>query len=114
MQKRIWRWIPLTHQPSTQHPDHSSARLRPGECSPSLEHYFGIKRFNRHGLDWDATVAARRSFLGQCPAAADPGMPERGPWSSPAFCCRTPASGPKRSMPIWGIGASMRRSRNTP
>lgn len=54
-----------------------SSSLRPGECSPSLEHYFGIKRFNRHGLDWDATVAARRSFLGQCPAAADPGMPER-------------------------------------
>ena len=54
-----------------------SSSLRPGECSPSLDHYFGIKRFNRRGLDWDATVAARRSFLGQCPAAADPGMPER-------------------------------------
>lgn len=54
-----------------------SSSLQPGECSPSLEHYFGIKRFNRHGLDWGATVEARRSFLGQCPAATDPGMPER-------------------------------------
>jgi len=54
-----------------------SSSLQPGECSPSLEHYFGIKRFNRHGLDWSATVAARRSFLGQCPAATDPGMPDR-------------------------------------
>ena len=54
-----------------------SSSLRPGECSPSLEHYFGIKRFNRYGLDWGATVAARQSFLGRCPAVADPGMSER-------------------------------------
>jgi len=54
-----------------------SSSLRPGECSPSLNHYFDIKKYNKHGLDWAATVAARRSFLSECPAASDPGMPER-------------------------------------
>ena len=54
-----------------------SSSLRPGECSPSLDHYFDIKRYNKRGLDWSATVAARRSFLSECPAASDPGMPER-------------------------------------
>ncbi len=54
-----------------------SSSLRPGECSPSLDHYFGILKYNRHGLDWDATVAARRAFLAQCPAATEPGMGDR-------------------------------------
>ncbi|MGO3743908.1 MAG: TrbM/KikA/MpfK family conjugal transfer protein [Alcaligenes aquatilis] len=54
-----------------------SSSLRPSQCSPSLDHYFDIKRYNKHGLDWSATVAARRSFLSECPAASDPGMPER-------------------------------------
>ncbi|WP_417276819.1 TrbM/KikA/MpfK family conjugal transfer protein [Castellaniella sp.] len=54
-----------------------SSSLRPGECSPSLDHYFGILKYSRHGLDWGATVAARRSFLAQCPAATDPGMTQR-------------------------------------
>lgn len=54
-----------------------SSSLRPGECSPSLDHYFAIKKYNKRGLDWAATVAARRSFLSQCPASSDPGMPER-------------------------------------
>ncbi|MCK9507412.1 MAG: TrbM/KikA/MpfK family conjugal transfer protein [Pigmentiphaga sp.] len=54
-----------------------SSSLRPNECSPSLDHYFSIKKYNKHGLDWAATVAARRSFLSRCPAASDPGMPER-------------------------------------
>ncbi|WP_368647617.1 TrbM/KikA/MpfK family conjugal transfer protein [Castellaniella ginsengisoli] len=43
--------------------------LRPGECSPSLDHDSGILEDYRHGLDWDAAVAARRAFLAQCPAA---------------------------------------------
>jgi len=54
-----------------------SSSLRPNECSPSLDHYFDIRRYNKRGLDWAATVAARRSFLSQCPASGDPGMPER-------------------------------------
>jgi len=54
-----------------------SSSLRPGECSPSLDHYGSLKQVNDRGLDWSATVAARRSFLPECPAASDPGMPER-------------------------------------
>jgi len=54
-----------------------SSSLQPSECTPSLDHYFGIKVFNRHGLDWGATVAARRAFLGTCPVGDTPGMPER-------------------------------------
>ena len=54
-----------------------SSSLQPGECAPSLNHYFGIQIFNKYGLDWDATVAARWVFLGMCPAADAPGMPAR-------------------------------------
>ena len=54
-----------------------SSSLRPGECSPSLDHYFAIKKFNRRGLDWSATVAARRAFLSECPASGEPGMAQR-------------------------------------
>ncbi|MGG5149231.1 TrbM/KikA/MpfK family conjugal transfer protein [Alcaligenes aquatilis] len=54
-----------------------SSGLRPNECSPSLDHYFDIKKYSKHGLDWSATVDARRSFLSQCPASADQGMSER-------------------------------------
>ena len=54
-----------------------SSSLRPGECNLSLNHYFRIKKFNKRGLDWTATVAARRDFLSECPAASDPGIPER-------------------------------------
>lgn len=54
-----------------------SSSLRPSECTPSLNHYFGIQIFNKYGLDWGATVAARRVFLGMCPAATAPGMPAR-------------------------------------
>lgn len=54
-----------------------SSSLRPTECAPSLARYFGIQIFNKHGLDWPATVDARRAFLGLCPAGSEPGMPER-------------------------------------
>ncbi|NYT59836.1 conjugal transfer protein TrbM [Alcaligenaceae bacterium] len=54
-----------------------SSSLRPGECSPSLDHYFDLRKYNKHGLDWSATVSARRSFLSQCPASGDSGMSER-------------------------------------
>ena len=54
-----------------------SSSLQPAECEPSLDHYFGIQIFNKHGLDWGATVAARRMFLGMCPAADAPSMPAR-------------------------------------
>lgn len=54
-----------------------SSSLQPGECAPSLDHYFGIKVFNKHGLDWGATVAARQAFLGMCPVVTESGMSER-------------------------------------
>src|SRR3546814_4794479 len=54
-----------------------SSSLRPGQCGPSLDHYFDIRKYNKHGLDWSATVSARRSFLSQCPASGDSGMSER-------------------------------------
>ncbi|MCD8516796.1 MAG: conjugal transfer protein TrbM [Burkholderiaceae bacterium] len=54
-----------------------SSSLQPSECAPSLSHYFGIQIFNKFGLDWGATVAARRMFLGMCPAADAQGMPAR-------------------------------------
>ncbi|WP_323012268.1 TrbM/KikA/MpfK family conjugal transfer protein [Castellaniella sp.] len=50
-----------------------SSSLRPGECSPSLDHYFDIKKYNKRGLDWSATVAARRAFLSECPSSDEPG-----------------------------------------
>ncbi len=41
----------------------------PGECSPSLDRYFGIEIFDDEGyLDWSATLEARLDFLNQCPA----------------------------------------------
>lgn len=54
-----------------------SSSLRPGECSPSLNHYFDIKKYNKRGLDWSATVAARRAFLSECPASGENGMAQR-------------------------------------
>lgn len=43
-----------------------SSSQRPGECSPSLERYFGI-----HHKKWSDTLDARRSFLNMCPTAHD-------------------------------------------
>jgi TrbM. len=40
------------------------------ECQPSLDHYFDIKK-----KKWSDTLDARKSFLNQCPAASEPGMP---------------------------------------
>ncbi|CAM3874791.1 TrbM/KikA/MpfK family conjugal transfer protein [Bordetella tumulicola] len=54
-----------------------STGAQPSECSPSLNHYFGIKKYSHGSLDWSATVSARRAFLSQCPASSDQGMPER-------------------------------------
>lgn len=54
-----------------------SSNLEPNECTPSLNHYFDIRKYSGHGLDWSATVDARRAFLSQCPAASDEGMPQR-------------------------------------
>ncbi|MGE4530840.1 MAG: TrbM/KikA/MpfK family conjugal transfer protein [Acidithiobacillus sp.] len=53
-----------------------SSGVRPGECTPSLSHYFGILIYNKHGLDWPATVSARKAFLNMCPVVGSPGMPE--------------------------------------
>lgn len=39
-----------------------SSSLQPAECAPSLNHYFGIQIFKKYGLDWGATVAARRAL----------------------------------------------------
>ncbi|MGS1117404.1 TrbM/KikA/MpfK family conjugal transfer protein [Castellaniella sp. UC4442_H9] len=54
-----------------------SSGLQPGECAPALERYFGIQIFNHHGLDWGATVDARRAFLQMCPSASADGMADR-------------------------------------
>lgn len=43
-----------------------SSSQRPGECSPSLERYFGISH-----KKWSDTLDARRSFLNMCPTAHD-------------------------------------------
>lgn len=45
-----------------------SSSLQPGECAPSLSHYFDIKIFHKGRLDWSDTVNARRAFLGMCTA----------------------------------------------
>lgn len=47
-----------------------SSGVRPGECSPSLDRYFGIIR-----KKWSDTLKDRRAFLQQCPTSSDPGMP---------------------------------------
>ena len=51
-----------------------SSSLQPGECAASLNHYFDIRKYAKGMLDWEATVDARRFFLGMCPVAAEPGM----------------------------------------
>ena len=48
-----------------------SSSARPGECTPSLNHYFDIKK-----KKWSDTVKARKNFLSQCPVMNAPGMPE--------------------------------------
>lgn len=47
-----------------------SSGVRPGECSPSLTHYFGITR-----KKWSDTLDARMDFLSLCPSSSEPGMP---------------------------------------
>lgn len=47
-----------------------SSGMRPGECSPSLSHYFSISK-----KKWSQTLQARRNFLNLCPSASAPGMP---------------------------------------
>lgn len=54
-----------------------STSHRPGECSPALERYFGIKKYKKHRLDWNATIDARRGFLRMCPASNEEGLPAR-------------------------------------
>lgn len=53
-----------------------SSSVRPGECTPSLNHYFGILIYGKYGIDWPATIAARHAFLSTCPVVSSPGMPE--------------------------------------
>jgi hypothetical protein len=48
-----------------------SSSVRPGECAPSLDHYFGIEKDT-----WSDTLDARKSFLKKCPVMDTPGMPE--------------------------------------
>ena len=54
-----------------------SSSLRPGECAASVSHYFDIRKYYKGMLDWEATVDARRFFLGMCPVSAEPGMSAR-------------------------------------
>ncbi|WP_169295538.1 TrbM/KikA/MpfK family conjugal transfer protein [Advenella sp. EE-W14] len=54
-----------------------SSSLQPGACTPSLNHYFDIKKYSKGVLDWPATIDARRAFLGMCPSSNAPGLSER-------------------------------------
>lgn len=47
-----------------------SSAIRPGECNPSLDYFFGIKKD-----DLSDTLDARRAFLKKCPDSSAPGMP---------------------------------------
>lgn len=49
-----------------------SSGVQPGECGPSLDHYFGINL-----KTWGATQAARLAFLSLCPAGSALGMQDR-------------------------------------
>ena len=49
-----------------------SSGVRPGECTPSLDRYFGIK--HKYGSD---TVRSRINFLNLCPAGSAQGMDSR-------------------------------------
>jgi len=42
-----------------------SSSVRPGECNPSLNRYYGISK-----KKWSDTVKARKSFLNLCPTAS--------------------------------------------
>ena len=42
-----------------------SSSVRPGECNPSLDRYYGINK-----KKWSDTVKARKSFLNLCPTAS--------------------------------------------
>lgn len=54
-----------------------SSSLQPSECTPSLNHYFDIKKYSKGILDWPATIDARRAFLNMCPSSSATGLPER-------------------------------------
>lgn len=47
-----------------------SSGMRPGECGPSLNRYFGINL-----KEWGDTLQARKNFLNLCPSNGAPGMP---------------------------------------
>ena len=49
-----------------------SSGVRPGECTPSLDRYFGIKH-----KYWSDTVRSRINFLNLCPAGSAQGMDSR-------------------------------------
>lgn len=49
-----------------------SSGVRPGECTPSLDRYFGI-----HHKRWSDTVRSRINFLNLCPAGSAQGMDSR-------------------------------------
>lgn len=54
-----------------------SSSFQPGECDDALNHYFDIRKYAKGMLDWEATVDARRFFLGMCPVGSEPGMSAR-------------------------------------
>ena len=54
-----------------------SSSFQPGECNDALNHYFDIRKYAKGMLDWEATVDARRFFLGMCPVGSEPGMSAR-------------------------------------
>ncbi|CAM5208213.1 hypothetical protein OURE66S_03577 [Oligella ureolytica] len=44
-----------------------SSSLQPGQCKPSLNHYFDIRKYRKGSFSWGRTVDARRAFLDMCP-----------------------------------------------
>lgn len=54
-----------------------SSSLQPGQCKPSLNHYFDIRKYRRGSFSWGRTIDARRAFLGMCPVSSTSDMRTR-------------------------------------
>src|SRR5699024_7381953 len=54
-----------------------SSSLQPGQCKPSLNHYFDIRKYRRGSFSWSRTIDARRAFLGMCPVSSTSDMRTR-------------------------------------
>ncbi|CAM5208676.1 hypothetical protein OURE66S_02635 [Oligella ureolytica] len=50
-----------------------SSSLQPGQCKPSLNHYFDIRKYRKGSFSWGRTVV-QRAFLDMCPVSSAPDM----------------------------------------